>query len=185
MILQRKLGGKAAYIEESGSSIYIPVSWLGTPQMDIVADCIEDAWYEEEERVWQAEQEAAQQHEQEEMIKYIEENAIDFNDIWQDYNNPIKAEKKYTIGEDILLKIRIDKIEYSYSGYTYVLSWLGSFTTDVYVYTNDNNFAELDYPQIVWIKAKYSSRYEAWDNTVTYKFIDAQLLLWKKPGLFE
>ena len=185
MILQRKLGGKAAYIEESGSSIYIPVSWLGTPQMDIVADCIEDAWYEEEERVWQAEQEAAQQHEQEEMIKYIEENAIDFNDMWQDYNNPIKAEKKYTIGEDILLKIRIDKIEYSYSGYTYVLSWLGSFTTDVYVYTNDNNFAELDYPQIVWIKAKYSSRYEAWDNTVTYKFTDAQLLLWKKPGLFE
>lgn len=85
----------------------------------------------------------------------------------------------------MLLKIRIDKIEYSYSGYTYVLSWLGSFTTDVYVYTNDNNFAELDYPQVVWIQAKYSYRHEAWDNTVTYKFTDAQLLLWKEPGLFE
>ena len=130
-------------------------------------------------------QQLAQQRTEDAFVSFVQKNAIAFNDMRSDYNNPIKAEKKYTIGEDMLLKIRIDKIEYSHSGYTYVLSWLGSFTNDVYVYTNDNNFAELDYPQIVWIKAKYSSRYEAWDNTVTYKFTDAELLLWKKPGVFE
>jgi hypothetical protein len=130
-------------------------------------------------------EEAERQQEEEMWRQSILNNAIDFSDMITDYNNPIKAEKKYTIGMDILLKIRIDKIEYSNSGYTYVLSWLGSFVNNAYVYTSDNSFAELDYPQIVWIQAKYSSRYEAWDNTVTYKFTDAQLLLWKKPGLFE
>lgn len=184
--------GQSGQITEDDEYLYVPISWIGTNYMDVIKACVDNDIDEKEANLIReqirererAEMEARQREEQE-MIKYIEDNAVNFNDMRSDYSNPMKAEKRYTIGEDILLKIRIDKIEYSYSGYTYVLSWLGSFTTDVYVYTNDKNFAELDYPQIVWIKAKYSSRHEAWDNKVTYKFTDAQLLLWEKPGLLE
>ena len=184
--------GNSSQITEDYYNIYIPSSWIGTPKMDLIKECIDNDIEEKEEELFleqlreQERQEMeARQREKEEMIKYVEDNGIDFNDMHKDYNNPIKAEKKYTIGEEILLKIRIDKIEYSSSGYTYVLSWLGSFVNNAYVYTNDNNFSELDYPQIVWIRAKYYSRHEAWDSSVTYKFTDAQLLLHKKPGLFE
>lgn len=196
-LIKEQIGG-LSWITDNDDifSFYTPVGYEYTDKIrELIEMDIYLRWQEnirEEERRQEAlreaerqREEAERQREQEEMIKYIEDNAIDFTDMRSDYSNPIKAEKKYTIGEDMILKIRIDKIEYSYSGYTYVLSWLGSFTTEVYVYTNDDGFAELDYPQIVWIQAKYSYRHEAWDNTVTYKFTDAQLLLWKKPGLFE
>ena len=135
----------------------------------------------------QPSEEQLRQQREEMWRQNILENAIDFEDMQSEYfNNPIKAEKKYTVGEEILLKIRIDKIEYySYDDYTYIMSWLGRFTIDAFLYSNDKSFEELDYPQIVWVKAKYNSRHEAWDNKVTYQFTDAQLLLWKKPGLFE
>ena len=135
----------------------------------------------------QPSEEQLRQQQEEMWRQNILENAIDFEDMQSEYfNNPIKAEKKYTVGEEILLKIRIDKIEYySYDDYTYIMSWLGRFTIDAFLYSNDKSFEELDYPQIVWVKAKYNSRHEAWDNKVTYQFTDAQLLLWKKPGLFE
>ena len=178
--IKDKIGQNAKLIEDN-EYLYFPASWIGTIYMDNIKECIDNDINEKEAKL----EMERRQREQEEAIKQIQDNAVDFNTMRSDYSNPFLAEKKYPIGQDMLLKIRIDKIEYSYSGYTYVLSWLGSFTTDVYIYTNDNNFAELDYPQIVWIQAKYSSRHEAWDNTVTYKFTDAQLLLWKEPGLFE
>ena len=178
--IKDKIGQNAKLIEDN-EYLYFPASWIGTIYMDNIKECIDNDINEKEAKL----EMERRQREQEEAIKQIQDNAVDFNTMRSDYSNPFLAEKKYPIGQDMLLKIRIDKIEYSYTGYTYVLSWLGSFTTDVYIYTNDNNFAELDYPQIVWIQAKYSSRHEAWDNTVTYKFTDAQLLLWKEPGLFE
>lgn len=188
---------KAAYDESfivgyDENYIYLPIASIGTRLMDIAKEAIdaniiqlEEALREEKQRAWLAEQEAARQREEQEMIKYIEDNAVDFNDMRSDYSNPMKAEKKYTEGMDIILKIKLDKIGYSYSGYTYVMPWSGNLVDEAYVYSDDNSFAELDYPQIVWIKAKYTSRYKSVFGETTYKFTDAQLLLWKKPGLLE
>lgn len=182
--------GQNNLISEDDEYLYIPASWIGTSYMDIVKECIDFDINEKEAELDRERERAIMeewQWEQEEAKNRIIENAIDFEDMQSEYfRNPIKAEKKYTIGEDILLKIRIDKLEYySYSDYTYIMSWLGGFTIDAFLYSNDKSFEELDYPQIVWVKAKYNSRHEAWDNKVTYQFTDAQLLLWKKPGLFE
>lgn len=188
---------RTTWLTEEGNYFYTPVGYTYTDQIkEIIAldfeikeeeARLEQERFQEAQREAQRQQEEAERQRQEEMTRQnILNNAIDFNDMLKDYNNPIKAEKKYNIGEDILLKIRIDKIEnYSYGGYTYIMSWLGRFTIDAFLYSNDKSFEELDYPQIVWVKAKYNSRHEAWDSKVTYQFTDAQLLLWKKPGLLE
>lgn len=126
---------------------------------------------------------AVQQPTEEDAIKYIDENAINFYTMCSDYANPIKAEKKYPFEKEMLLRIRIDKINYSYGNYTYKIKYEG-LANEAYIFTNDKAFEELDYPQVVWIKTKYHTRYTLFGIN-TYEFTDAELLLWRAPSFGE
>lgn len=110
----------------------------------------------------------------------IDNNTIIFDVMIDDYNNPIKAEKKYVLGSDIILKIRVYKLKRTSGRYSYIVEDdIG--TDEVEIYTNDESFAELDYPRTVWIIAKYSNRYrDSWLATNYYEFTDAELLAWSK-----
>lgn len=110
----------------------------------------------------------------------IDNNTIIFDVMIDDYNNPIKAEKKYVLGSDIILKIRVYKLKRTSGRYSYIVEDdIG--TDEVEIYTNDESFAELDYPRTVWIIAKYSNRYrDSWLVTNYYEFTDAELLAWSK-----
>ena len=129
----------------------------------------------------EARREAERQRKIEDMRNYFLDNAIYFPDMIDDYKNPIKAEKKYTIGMDIILKIKLDKIGRCSGGdYKYYMYYEG-FTNKAYLYSDDEDFVELDYPTYVWIKAKYVSREVSFfDKVVTYEFSDAELFMWEK-----
>lgn len=134
----------------------------------------------------QAELEAEQQREQEEMKDYIIENAISFRQMFNDYQNSIKANELYHFGMEVLLRIVVDKIDYSSnSNYTYVIKHDSNADGDAYLYSNDNGFVTLSYPQTVWVKAKYKNRYDedggdGGKYDFVYEFTDVQLLLYKE-----
>lgn len=108
-------------------------------------------------------------------------NAIYFPDMIDDFKNPIKAEKKYSAGMEIILKVYVDKIRnYSSSGYKYLITD-DRLYEKARIYTNDENFAEIDYPCYVWIHARFNDRESYWDEVI-YSFTDAQLLLSKKSS---
>lgn len=111
--------------------------------------------------------------------KLIDSNTIDFDNMNSDYNNPIKADKKYIVGSDIILKAYVDNIKKASGKYTYVLEHDRGFGPAFFIYTNDKSFADLDYPHTVWIIAKYNGRYLDWHKPI-YEFDDAELLAWSK-----
>ena len=183
--------GKDSQLEERGIFLCFPTSWIGTNNMNTIKECIDEDLIERyndmrlsQELRWYEEEEARQREEAEAAKQAIFDKAIDFQDMVKDYNNPIKADTKYTSGMDMILMITMDEISYSSGSSTYVLLKNG-LVDDAVIYTNDPAFAELDYPQVVVIKTKFTSRYEDYFGSVTYKFSDAELLYYKKPGLFD
>ncbi len=137
----------------------------------------------------EAELDRAQRQAQEEQLRQQQEqyraniinNAIYFPDMIDDFKNPIKAEKKYSAGMDIVIKVYVDKIRnYSSGGYKYLITDDRMYEK-ARIYTNDENFAEIDYPCYVWIHARFNDRESYWDEVI-YSFTDAQLLLSKKSS---
>lgn len=116
----------------------------------------------------------AQQPTEEAFVNFINDNMVDFSDMCADYNNPIKAERKYVVGNEIILRIRADKIEPASDNHSYKI--IHHAINTAYVFTNEDSFSELDYPVIVWILAKYKSRYKDDLGYYYYEFTDAQLL---------
>lgn len=125
--------------------------------------------------------EAERRREIEDMRNYFLDNAIYFPDMIDDFKNPIKSEKKYSFGMEIILKIELDKIGRCSGGdYRYYMFYEG-YTNNAYLYSDDEGFAELDYPTYVWVKTKFVSRdVSFFDNVATYKFTDAELFMWEK-----
>lgn len=105
----------------------------------------------------------------------VNKNTIDYNDMVSDYNNPIKAEKKYKTGTDMILKVYVGEIHKTNGKYAYEITK----GDHLYIYSNDSSFAELDYPHTVWIIAKYYNRDIRWGYAYyDYYFTDAELLAW-------
>ena len=123
-------------------------------------------------------QAVTQQPTEDEIRQYVLENAIYFPDMIDDFKNPIKAEKKYSAGMDIILKVYVEKIDYySSDKYKYLITD-DRLYEQACIYTNDESFAELDYPCYVWIYAKFNTRDDYWFEVI-YRFTDAQLLMWE------
>ena len=123
---------------------------------------------------------------EEEAVQYVLDNAINFADMLEDYNNPFKAEKKYIFGTDIILRVKVEEIKAAQGDYSYVLK--SEYASgDILIYTNDGQFVELDYPQLVWVSATYNARYKNDDygDRCTYEFTNAQMLLGKKAGYWD
>lgn len=123
---------------------------------------------------------------EEEAVQYVLDNAINFADMLEDYNNPFKAEKKYIFGTDIILRVKAEEIKAAQGEYSYVLK--SEYASgDILIYTNDGQFVELDYPQLVWVSATYNARYKNDDygDRCTYEFTNAQMLLGKKAGYWD
>ena len=123
---------------------------------------------------------------EEEAVQYVLDNAINFADMLEDYNNPFKAEKKYIFGTDIILRVKAEEIKAAQGDYSYVL--MSEYASgDILIYTNDGQFVELDYPQLVWVSATYNARYKNDDygDRCTYEFTNAQMLLGKKAGYWD
>ena len=123
---------------------------------------------------------------EEEAVQYVLDNAINFADMLEDYNNPFKAEKKYIFGTDIILRVKAEEIKAAQGDYSYVLK--SEYASgDILIYTNDGQFVELDYPQLVWVSATYNARYKNDDygDRCTYEFTNAQMLLGKKAGYWD
>lgn len=114
-----------------------------------------------------------------EFDELIDNNTVDFEDMRFDYNNPIKAEKKYIVGNDIILKVYVYEIQKASGKYSYVLEYDAGFGYAIDIYTNDKSFVDLDYPHTVWIVAKYTGRYIEYNKSY-YEFTDAELLAWSK-----
>ena len=109
----------------------------------------------------------------------IDNNTVSFNEMERDYNNPVKANKKYKIGSDIILEIQAEKLTRG-DNYSYVI-YYDEIKNMVRIYTDDESFAERDYPRTMWIIAKYSNRYYDWLlDCYYYEFTDAELLAWEK-----
>ena len=176
--------GHGSQIFEDNDYIYIPASWIGTPKMDLIKGCIDDDIEEREAeliREQQRVQEEQRRQQEEQYRANIINNAIYFPDMIDDFKNPIKAEKKYSAGMEIILKVYVDKIRnYSSSGYKYLITD-DRLYEKARIYTNDENFAEIDYPCYVWIHARFNDRESYWDEVI-YSFTDAQLLLSKKSS---
>ena len=123
---------------------------------------------------------------EEEAVQYVLDNAINFADMLEDYNNPFKAEKKYIFGTDIILRVKAEEIKAAQGDYSYVLK--SEYASgDILIYTNDGQFVELDKPQLVWVSATYNARYKNDDygDRCTYEFTNAQMLLGKKAGYWD
>lgn len=112
---------------------------------------------------------------------YVDEHTINYSDFLDEFRNIIKAEKKYTPGTEMILRIRADKIEKEGKGYSYKISHNG---TPAYIYSNDASFVDLDYPQIVWVVVKFKARNEVWGRSY-YEFIDGKLIGAAKPTVWE
>ncbi len=123
----------------------------------------------------------AQQPTEEAFVDFVNNNMVDFSDMCDEYNNPIKAERKYVLGNEIILRIRADKIEPASGNHSYKIYHNAMNTA--YIFTNEDSFVELDYPVIVWILAKYKSRYTDDLGYYYYEFTDAQLLSYGKVPL--
>ncbi len=168
-------------ITEAGNYFYIP---LEVSYFAGIRDCIKQAREEYQAEILREQQrvQEEQRRQQEEQYRAnIINNAIYFPDMIDDFKNPIKAEKKYSAGMEIILKVYVDKIRnYSSSGYKYLITD-DRLYEKARIYTNDENFAEIDYPCYVWIHARFNDRESYWDEVI-YSFTDAQLLLSKKSS---
>lgn len=154
-----------SWISQDDEYFYIPGE---KPCIDIIKEYVDRdidkkliEWYEEEERVW-LEEEGAR----------IQNEAIDYEKMLRDFrHNPIKAKETYQVGNNMVLKIKIERINRSYKeGYAYKLEYdlslLGLLQTTIY--TNDVNFTKIDYPCTVIITANSK------DHSL-YDFTDAKL----------
>ena len=113
------------------------------------------------------------------IARFIFDNTVDFYDMCDDYKNTVKAEQKYVYGNEIILRVRADEIKSSGDNYSYLIKHHGSLKV-AHIYSNDNDFIELDYPIIVYVLAKYNSRYQDIWGTVYYEFTDARLLSYEE-----
>lgn len=134
---------------------------------------------------YEARQEEQQRAQEEEARQYVLDNAINFYEMLDDYKNPIKAERKYILGTEIILRVVVDNIKATEGAYSYVTK-SDYADGDICIYTNDENFVELDYPQVVWVLAKYNARNkDEWGERYTYVFTDASLLIAEKASVWN
>lgn len=95
-------------------------------------------------------------------------------------NNPIKAEKHFPINRKMIVRDEIYHIERYGKGFSYLI---GAGTMgDTRIYSNDDSFANLDYPCVVIMevffegeKLYHSGEYE-FENEYAYIFSNARLL---------
>ena len=86
------------------------------------------------------------------------DNAICFNDLDNSTNNTFK--ERFKIGTRYLFSLRLEFITTSYlKGYKYLLinkGNVGLSSTAIAIYTNDERFAQLDYPTTVFFEGIYN-----------------------------
>lgn len=120
---------------------------------------------------------------EEDMYEFINENTTDFSEMMDEFRNPIKAEKKYVPGTEVILRIRADKIEFGGGTYPYRIKHNAYNSAEIC--SDQEEFADLDYPIVIWVLVNYKGVKKDSLGYCTYEFIDAILLGCKKPSVWD
>lgn len=190
-LLKEKLGSEASLIDWNQK--FIPVSWFNSEKRKIIQECLDEdidkrvaVAAEEREKEYEEQCRREEEERVDQQTEHIVNNSIDFDDMRNDYKNPIKAKQKYVEGSKMLLTLKAREIRYAENdNYKYVVLGDNMSFIHIYIYTNDEGFASLDYPSVIWIDATFGYRNVDYYGDETYVFRDAKLYLWKEPSFWD
>lgn len=124
----------------------IPSKWFGTSNMDRFMNCLK----------WDADRKTNQAN-----LDRILSQTVNFGDMCYEFNsNPVKAKQLFPSGKRMYISARVDKIKKStLDGFKYVV-FTEIHDENCFFHTNDEAFANINYPINVLVEAEFDRRYE-------------------------
>ena len=123
-----------------------PSKWFGTSNMDKFISCLKR---DVDRKTNQAN------------FNRILSQTVDFGDMCYEFNsNPVKAKQLFPSGKRMYISARVDKIKKStLDGFKYVV-FTEIHDENCFFHTNDEAFANINYPINVLVEAEFDRRYE-------------------------
>lgn len=155
-----------------------PSKWFGTSNMDRFISCLE--------------RDADRKTDQANFNRVLSQT-VSFGDMCHEFNtNPVNAARLYPVGERMYLSVRVNKIDYSQLDEFKYIVYSNNNDDNCYIHTNDEAFANLNYPISILIDVEFDKRYrnegqdlmqeligsffDMFDYQIKYIFTDARLI---------
>lgn len=155
-----------------------PSKWFGTSNMSRFMGCLKR----------DADRKTNQAN-----LNRILSQTVTFGEMCREFNtNPVNAERLYPVGKRMYLSVRVNKIDYSQLNEFKYIVYTDNNDDNCYIHTNDEAFANLNYPITILIDVEFDKRYrnegqnlmqdlifgflEMYDYKIKYIFTDARLI---------